>query len=348
VSVLVAGGAGYIGSHAVKALRAAGEDVVVYDDLSAGHRAAARALHVPLETGDIRDTARVTEVMRAHGVNAVMHFAAVLSVPDSVRDPARYYDLNVGGALSVLRAMVAAGVPHFIFSSTAATFGTPREVPITEEHPQRPINAYGETKLAVERALPHFERAYGIRWTALRYFNAAGADPDGELGEDHDPETHVIPRAIDAAVGRATFTIFGEDYDTADGTCLRDYVHVTDLASAHRLALQSLRDGRPSRAYNLGNGRPVSVREVVTAVERVTGKAVPLSTGPRREGDPAVLYASSDRIKRELGWKPAFEDLDVIVETAFRWRQTHPAGYADAGSAGASGPRSSEGGPERA
>jgi UDP-glucose-4-epimerase GalE len=334
VSVLVAGGAGYIGSHAVKALRAAGEDVVVYDDLRAGHRQAARLLHAPLEEGDVRDTARLTEVMRAHGVDAVMHFAALLSVGESVTDPAGYYDINVGGALSVLRAMAACGVKHFIFSSTAATFGNPVETPITEDHPQRPINTYGETKLAIERALPHFERAYGMTSTALRYFNAAGADPDGLLGEDHDPEIHVIPRAIDAALGRGTFAIYGEDYDTPDGTCLRDYVHVSDLASAHRLALQALRAGGPSAAYNLGNGRPISVRDVVTAVERVTGRPVGAARAPRRPGDPAVLFASSARIRRELGWMPAYEDLEVIVETAFRWRERHPDGYRTSGPTG--------------
>jgi len=327
VIVLVAGGAGYIGSHAVKALRSAGHAVVVYDDLSAGHRRAAELTGAPLEVGDIRDAARLTEVMRAHRVDAVMHFAARLSVGESVADPGGYYDSNVTGAVTMLRAMAAHGVTRFIFSSTAATFGNPIETPITEDHPQRPINAYGETKLAVERALPHFERAYGIRWTVLRYFNAAGADPDGVLGEDHDPELHVIPRAIDASLGRASFAIYGDDYDTPDGTCLRDYVHVTDLASAHLLALEALGAGGPSGAYNLGNGRPVSVREVVTAVERVAGRAVPAAIAPRRPGDPAVLYASSDRIKRTLGWKPAYEALDVIVETAYRWREAHARGY---------------------
>ncbi len=331
MSVLVAGGAGYIGSHAVKALRAAGEDVVVFDDLSAGHRTAAMLLDAPLEEGDVRDTARLTGVMRAHRVDAVMHFAALLSVGDSVADPAGYYDINVSGALSVLRAMAGCGVKHFIFSSTAATFGNPVETPITEAHPQRPINTYGETKLAIERALPHFERAYGLTWTVLRYFNAAGADPDGVLGEDHDPEIHVIPRAIDAALGRASFAIYGDDYETPDGTCLRDYVHVTDLASAHLLALQSLRAGRPSGAYNLGNGRPISVREVVAAVERIAGRPVAAGRSPRRPGDPGVLFASSARIRNELGWKPAYEDLDVIVETAFRWRASHPRGFDDRG-----------------
>jgi len=332
--VLVTGGAGYIGSHTVKALLRSGHDVVTYDNLSAGHRAAVMASatggdhsRVRLVEGDIRDTARLTETLQAFRIDAVMHFAALLSVGDSVKDPAGYYDNNVGGALSVLRAMVASGVKHLIFSSTAATFGNPIDTPIRETHPQVPINAYGETKLAIERALPHFERAYGIRWTILRYFNAAGADPDGALGEDHAPEIHVIPRAIDAALGRDSFSIYGDDYDTPDGTCLRDYVHVMDLASAHVLALHALSSGSPSAAYNLGNGRPISVREVVQAVERVTGRRVPAGTAPRREGDPGVLFASSEAIRRDLHWAPEFEDIEVIVETAWRWREAHPGGY---------------------
>jgi UDP-glucose-4-epimerase GalE len=277
--------------------------------------------------GDIRDFARLTDTLLESGADAVMHFAALLSVGDSVRDPIGYYDTNVRGALSVLQSMVASGARYFIFSSTAATFGNPVETPITEDHPQRPINAYGETKLAIERALPHYQGAYDIRWTALRYFNAAGADPDGLLGEDHAPEIHVIPRAIDAALGRDSFAIYGTDYATPDGTCLRDFIHVTDLASAHVLALEALRNGAESTAYNLGNGRPTSVREVVSAVERVTGKPVPVGTTGRRPGDPGVLFASSDKIKRTLGWKPGFEDIEVIVDTAWRWRAAHPSGY---------------------
>jgi UDP-glucose-4-epimerase GalE len=327
--VLVTGGAGYIGSHAVKALAARGERVVVYDNFSAGHRGAVKAAAAVVD-GDIHDTARVRDALQRHGVDAVMHFAAWLSVGDSVKDPIGYYRNNVGGALSVLEAMVQGGVRHFVFSSTAAVFGNPEETPITETHPNRPINSYGETKLAVERALPHFERAYGIRSAALRYFNAAGADPEGELGEDHAPELHVIPRAIDAVLGRDTFAIFGDDYPTEDGTCLRDYIHVTDLASAHVLALDALRTGAASTVYNLGNGRPTSVREVVDAVQRVAGKPVPYTMGPRREGDPAILYASSERIKRELGWRPQYEDINTIVETAWRWRIAHPHGYEDA------------------
>lgn len=332
-SVLVTGGAGYIGSHAVKALKAAGNRVIIYDNLSAGHREAARLADGFVE-GDIQHTDRVRRACADHEVDAVMHFAAWLSVGDSVRDPAGYYRNNVIGALSVLDAMVAAGVSRFVFSSTAAVFGDPVETPITEEHPRTPINAYGETKLAVERALPHYERAYGIRSVVLRYFNAAGADPDGELGEDHSPELHLIPRAIDAALGRDSFQIFGDDYQTPDGTCLRDYIHVTDLADAHVRALDSLRAGGPSARYNLGNGRPTSVKEVVDSVGRVVGRPVPLTVGPRRVGDPGVLFASSARIKRELGWTPRFEDIDTIVRTAWQWRDRHPHGYGGTDGAG--------------
>lgn len=325
-SVLVTGGAGFIGSHAVKALRRAGARVVVYDDFSAGHREATRHADVTVE-GDIHDAGTLRAAIREQRIDAVMHFAAWLSVGDSVRDPAGYYQNNVVGALRVLDAMVAEGVRHFVFSSTAAVFGDPVETPITESHPTRPINPYGETKLAIERALPHYERAYGIRSVALRYFNAAGADPDGELGEDHEPEAHVIPRAIDAALGRGSLQVFGDDYDTPDGTCLRDYIHVTDLASAHVLALDALRAGAPSGRYNLGNGRPTSVKAVLDAVEKVVGRKVPFTMGARRPGDPAVLYASSDRIKAELGWRPQYEPIETIVETAWRWREAHPNGY---------------------
>ena len=327
-SIMVTGGAGYIGSHAVKVLLGQGARVVVYDNLSAGHAAAA-ANATALVDGDIHDVARLRATIKEHGVDAVMHFAAWLSVGDSVKDPSGYYRNNVGGALAVLDAMVAEGVRYLVFSSTAAVFGNPEETPITEEHPTRPINAYGETKLAVERALPHYERAYGLTSMALRYFNAAGADPEGELGEDHSPEQHLIPRAIDAALGRDTFQVFGDDYDTPDGTCLRDYIHVTDLASAHLLALEALRGGAGSARYNLGNGRPTSVRDVIESVERVTGRKVPYTMGPRRAGDPAVLYASSARARRELGWQPQLEEIDTIVTTAARWRESHPHGYGD-------------------
>jgi UDP-glucose-4-epimerase GalE len=256
-----------------------------------------------------------------------MHFAAWLSVGDSVHDPAGYYRNNVVGTLATLEAMAAEGCRAFIFSSTCAVYGEPVEVPISETHQNAPINAYGQTKLAIEQALPHYERAYGIRSIRLRYFNAAGADPDGELGEDHDPEAHVIPRAIDAALGRGSFEVFGEDYDTPDGTCLRDYVHVTDLAAAHLLALDALRDGASSTEYNLGNGHPTSVKAVISSVEKVAGRPVPFTVGTRRPGDPGVLFASSERLKRDLGWRPRFEEIDTIVETAWRWREAHPNGY---------------------
>ncbi len=333
-AVVVTGGAGYIGSHAVKALAGAGHRVVVYDNLEAGHREAVAALEqrfgsnaVALEIGDIRDTDRVRHVLRGNHADGVMHFAAWLSVGESVKDPIGYYRNNVSGALSVLEAMAAEAVSAFIFSSTAAVFGNPVETPITENHPKQPINAYGETKLAIERALPHIERAYGVRSVVLRYFNAAGADPDGDLGEDHDPELHLIPLALDAVDGRTALTVFGDDYPTPDGTCLRDYIHVTDLAEAHLLAWDRLARGGESASYNLGNGRPTSVRAVIESVERVTGRRVPWSTGPRREGDPAVLFASSDRIKRELGWRPRFEEIDTIVGTAWEWHRAHPDGY---------------------
>jgi UDP-glucose-4-epimerase GalE len=330
VTVLVTGGAGYIGSHAVKALVAGGHDVLVFDNLSAGHRdavAAAGRGKAKLIEGDVRDTARIADLLRADGVGSVMHFAALLSVGESVENPGLYYDNNVRGALSVLDAMAATGVRHFVFSSTAAVFGEPVHTPITEDHPAHPINPYGETKLAVERALPHYERAHGIRSMALRYFNAAGADPDGRLGEDHHPELHVIPRAVDAALGRGAFQVFGTDYDTEDGTCLRDYIHVSDLASAHVLALDALTGGAASGVYNLANGRPISVRAVIDAVERVTGRKVPYAVGPRRPGDPAILFASNARARAELGWRPRYEDLDTIVRTAWRWREAHPHGY---------------------
>jgi len=336
-TVVVTGGAGYIGSHGVNALAASGHRIVVYDDLSAGHEEAVRLLAerygtdtVRFERADIADVDRMRAVLRRDQVDAVMHFAAWLSVGDSVRNPIGYYRNNVWGALSVLEAMAAEHVGIFVFSSTAAVFGDPVETPITEDHPKQPINPYGETKLAIERALPHFERAYGIRSVVLRYFNAAGADPGGLLGEDHNPEQHLIPLALAATDGGA-LRVFGQDYPTPDGTCLRDYIHVADLGDAHLRALEHLRNGKASTAYNLRNGQPTSVRQIIETVERVTGRQVSWSVAPPREGDPAVLFASSARIRRELGWAPRFEDLDTIVRTAAAWRDRHPRGYAGRG-----------------
>ena len=326
-TVLVTGGAGYIGSHAAQALRAAEHTVVVFDNLSAGHAAAVG--DATLVEGDVRDTAQVEATLRRHQVTAVMHFAALLSVGESVREPARYYGNNVRGSLSVLDAMMAAGVHRLVLSSTCAVYGEPVASPIDEDHPTNPINAYGESKLVVERALGYYGRAYGLRAIALRYFNAAGADPEGKLGEDHDPEVHLIPRAIEAACGGVPLQMFGDDYPTADGTCERDYVHVSDLAAGHLRALEALETEAASGVYNLGTGRPHSVREVIRAVERVTGRRVPTVPAPRRPGDPAVLYASADRIGRELGWRPAYVSLDELVETAWRWHAAHPRGFED-------------------
>jgi UDP-glucose-4-epimerase GalE len=323
--VLVTGGAGYIGSHAVKALRAAGYHAVIYDNLSAGHREA--ALGAPLIQGDIGDLAAVRQAIRGSRAGAVMHFAAWLSVPDSVRDPIGYYRNNVAGTLATLEAMALEGCSNFVFSSTCATYGEPTETPIRETHPTAPINAYGQTKLAVEHALPHFERAYGIRSIRLRYFNAAGADPDAEIGEDHTPEIHVIPRALEAARTGTPLDIFGEDYPTPDGTCLRDYIHVVDLADAHLRALAWLSNGGASGTYNLGTERPTSVKDVIAAVERVTGSTIVRRSSPRRPGDPAVLYASAERIRTDFGWRPARPDIDTIVADAWRWHSTHPHGF---------------------
>jgi UDP-glucose-4-epimerase GalE len=330
--VLVTGGAGYVGSHAAKALRQAGHDVVVYDNLSAGHRGA--ALGARLIEGDIADVAAVRRAIRETGASAVMHFAAWLIVSDSVTDPVGYYRNNVVGTLGTLEAMAAEGCKHFIFSSTCAVYGEPKEVPLGEHLVPAPINSYGQTKLAIEHALPHFERAYGIRSVRLRYFNAAGADPDGELGEDHAPEIHVIPRAFEAASGGRPLDVFGEDYPTPDGTCLRDYVHVTDLADAHVRALGWLAEGGASGTYNVGTERPSSVKDVIASVERVTGRKVAWRPAPRRPGDPAVLFAAAERIRTDFGWVPKRAELDVIVGDAWRWHSSHPNGFGDRGAGG--------------
>ena len=323
--MLVTGGAGYIGSHTAKALRRAGYQTVIYDNLSAGHRDA--TLGAPLIEGDIGDVDAVRRALRDSGATAVVHFAAWLIVSESVSNPVAYYRNNVAGTLGTLEAMAAEGVRQFVFSSTCAVYGEPVETPIHETHPTAPINAYGQTKLAIEHALPHYERAYGLRSIRLRYFNAAGADPDGELGEDHAPEIHVIPRAFEAATGGEPLQIFGEDYPTPDGTCLRDYIHVMDLADAHVRALRHLEQGGGSASYNVGTERPSSVREVIAAVERVTGRTVNHRSAPRRPGDPVALYASAEKIRRELGWVPQRADLETIVRDAWSWHSRHPQGF---------------------
>lgn len=332
--VLVTGGAGYIGSHTVKGLAAAGYDVCVYDDLSAGHRevvprvaAAFPERKITFVEGTILDRTRVVQALRDYGATAVLHFAARLSVAESVREPARYYENNVVGTLTLLSAMADAGVSRLVFSSTAATFGEPQVTPIDEDHPQRPINPYGETKLVIERALKNLDAAKGLKHVVFRYFNAAGADPDGLLGEDHDPEEHLIPRAIQAAVTGVPLNIFGDDYPTPDGTCVRDFIHVTDLADAHVAALKALEAGGRSTSYNLGMGDGVSVRDVVSSVSRVLGREVPHTFGPRRPGDPSRLVASNAKARQSLGWTPRYGALDTIVATAWAWHRKHPKGY---------------------
>jgi len=327
--VLVTGGAGYIGSHAVRALLADGHAVVVLDDLSAGH-AESVPKGVPLVRARIHDRAAVIAALHEHTIDAVMHFAAWLSVADSVRDPLGYYENNVVGSLTLFDAMAETGVRRLVFSSTCAVYGEPDAIPIVETAATRPINAYGETKLAVERSLTHLERAIDLRWIALRYFNAAGAHPDGTIGEDHSPEIHVIPRAIQAATGGAPLQVFGQDYPTPDGTCLRDYIHVCDLADAHVAALRALGAGAASGAFNAGTGRPHSVKQVIDAVTHVVGAPVRWTPAPRRPGDPAALYASCDRLRHELGWTPRFADLEQIVQHAWRWHASHPHGYRSA------------------
>jgi UDP-glucose 4-epimerase len=325
VRVLVTGGAGFIGSHAVRELLDAGHGVTVLDDLSEGHREAVSPA-ARLVTGDLADAAALQQALE--GADAVLHFAALAYVGESGRDPAAYYRTNVVKGLELLWAAIAAGVRRFVFSSTCAVYGDPRALPMDEAHPRLPINPYGATKHAFERALEDHAGAGLLRAVVLRYFNAAGCHPDGSLGEHHAPETHLIPLAIDAAlgVGRA-LTIFGDDYDTPDGTCIRDYVHVTDLARAHVRALDVLDAGASFQAFNLGSERGSSVQEVLRAVERVTRRKVPAAVGARRAGDPARLVASAARAREVLGFRPEFGELDAIVETAHRWRRDHPAGY---------------------
>jgi UDP-arabinose 4-epimerase len=316
--VLVTGGAGYIGSHACKALAQAGHRPITYDNLVYGHHWAVQ--WGPFEQGDIADRERLDQVMGEYRPDAVMHFAAFAYVGESVGDPGKYYRNNVAGTLTLLEAMRDHGVGKIIFSSTCATYGEPTLVPIRESEPQSPVNPYGWSKLMVERMLQDFGRAHGLRSAALRYFNAAGADPAGEIGEEHHPETHLIPLVLDAALGRRPqITVFGDDYDTPDGTCIRDYIHVTDLAAAHVLALGSLDEQEGFSAYNLGNGAGYSVREVIDTSRRITGREIPLVVGPRRPGDPPVLVGDASRAKQELGWKPRYADLSTIVDTAWRW-----------------------------
>jgi len=325
--VLVAGGAGYIGSDMVRALLVAGHQPVVFDNLTTGHRESLPS-GVALVEGDLLDPAALDGCFAVHRPEAVMHFSARSLVGESVAEPALYYANNVAGTLNLLLAMRASAVKRFVFSSTAALFGEPEAVPIPDDAPPRPINPYGTSKWMVERILRDWDRAYGVRYVTLRYFNAAGATPEGVIGEDHQPESHLIPLVLKTALGqRPAVAVFGTDYPTPDGTCIRDYIHVDDLCSAHLLALDYLVAGGESRAYNLGNGQGFSVREVIDAAHRVTGVAIPVEDVDRRPGDPAVLVADSARIRADLGWSPAWPALETIVAHAWQWHRSHPEGY---------------------
>ncbi len=324
--ILVTGGAGYIGSHTVRLLLAHGHDVQVYDNLSTGHRSA-----VPpdrLIIGDLCDTDRLDQTILQQRTEAVIHFAASAYVGESVENPAKYYLNNVVNTLHLLERMRRHQVSRIVFSSTVATFGIPPACPVTEQMPQVPINPYGRTKLMIEQALRDYRHAYGLGFAALRYFNAAGADPSAQIGEDHQPETHLIPIVLQVALGKRPFlTINGTDYPTADGTCIRDYVHVNDLADAHVLALDHLQPGA-EMCYHLGTGRGHSIQAVLQAAEQVTGKSIPFREGPRRIGDPAQLVASAERIQQELGWQPRYTDIHAIIETAWNWHLRNPDGFA--------------------
>lgn len=319
-NVLVTGGAGYIGSHACKILAQTGYQPIAFDNLSSGHAWATK--WGPLEQGDILDRTALDRVIEKYRPSACLHFAAFAYVGESVTNPGKYYRNNVVGSLTLLEALRDHGVDQFVLSSTCATYGIPDRVPIDETLTQAPINPYGASKLMVERMLEDFQAAHQLRSIALRYFNAAGADPDVEIGEDHDPETHLVPLVLDAACGdRDAITVFGTNYDTPDGTCVRDYIHVTDLAKAHVLALKALEQGLTHRAFNLGNGNGYSVREIIASVERVTGRTVPVIFGERRAGDPARLVSNSTRAATELHWTPDITKLDDIISTAWEWHQ---------------------------
>ena len=324
--ILVVGGAGYIGSHAVRLLARAGHEVWAYDNLSLGHRAAVPAQS--LVVGDLHDRPRLEQTLRDLRIEAVMHFAAFTLVGESVTDPAKYMHNNVIGSFHLLEAMRAADVRKIVFSSTTATYGVPDRLPITEAEPQKPINPYGRTKLVVEQTLAEYARAYDFGYAALRYFNASGASPDGDIGEDHVPETHLIPLVLQVALGkRDHITIFGDDYPTPDGTCVRDYIHVDDLADAHLEALDLLEPGTQLK-LNLGTGRGYSVREVIDACRKVTDRRIEAVVGPRREGDPPELIADASLARRTLAWHPRYVDIEPIVATAWRWHDSHPAGFA--------------------
>lgn len=320
MTVLVTGGAGYVGSHALRALLEIGLPCVVLDNLDRGNREL--VLDAELIVGDIADRALVRRILEEYRVTSVMHFAAYAYVGESVNHPDKYYQNNVASTISLLKCVAEADIKSIVFSSTCSTYGLPESIPMTEEHPQRPVNPYGAGKLMVERILQDFDNAYGLRSAILRYFNAAGADPAGHIGELHEPETHLIPLALQTAAGlRDELEVFGTDYPTPDGTCIRDYVHVTDLARAHVLGLERLMAGNQSEVFNLGNGSGFSVKTVIETAERITGRRIKSRPSPRRAGDPHTLVGSSDKARRVLGWSPRFDSLEAIIETAWHWQQ---------------------------
>ena len=327
LSVLVVGGAGYIGSHMVKALADAGFRTTVFDNLSRGHRDAVVA--GDFVKGDLQNLDELKKLFDAYQFDAVMHFAGDCSVGESVQNPVKYFNNNIKNSLKLIEIIEQFNIRKVVFSSSAAVYGEPKEIPIPEEHPCAPTNPYGETKWIFEKVLQAFHDAGKLDFVSLRYFNAAGADPEGDLGEDHSPETHLIPLVIKSALDGSSVPVYGTDYDTPDGTCIRDYIHVIDLARAHILALGKLDQGKISRIYNLGNGNGYSVREVIETVKKVTGRKVASVDSPRRPGDPARLVASSGKIREELGWNPRFPDLETIVETAYHWHRKHVKGYDD-------------------
>ena len=325
-NILIVGGAGYIGSYMCKYLAKNGYYPIVLDNLVYGHRQAVK--WGPFIAGQMADTKLLDQIFKEHPIAAVMHFAAFCYVGESVDDPGKYYQNNVAATITLLEEMLKKNIKNFIFSSSCAVYGEPVEIPITEQHPYNPINPYGRSKLMVEQILQDFRAAYGLEYVALRYFNAAGADPEGEIGEEHNPETHLIPLVLKTALGqRETINIFGDDYATKDGTCIRDYIHIDDLAQAHLLALDRLLNGLPGGQYNLGNGDGHSVKEVIEVARKITSKQIPAKIVQRRPGDPAVLIGSSEKAFKELGWKPQFADLNAIVETAWQWHKTHPDGF---------------------
>ena len=326
MSILVCGGAGYIGSHMVAELLENGQDVVILDNLEKGHKDA--LLGGKLYIGDLRDKEILNKIFTENNIEAVIDFAAYSLVGESMTEPLKYFNNNVYGTISLLEAMKEHNVKYIVFSSTAATYGEPECVPILEDSKTIPTNAYGESKLLVEKILNWCDKAYGIKYTTLRYFNAAGAHINGKIGEDHSPETHLIPLILNVALGkRDEILIFGDDYDTKDGSCIRDYIHVSDLASAHSLALKRLMNGGESRFYNLGNGTGFSVKEMIDIARKVTGHEIPAKVAPRRAGDPAILIASSEKAMKELNWKPKFNSVETIIETAWNWHKNHPNGY---------------------